>query len=112
LDVPDCGKTLALLIEACATERQPVTEVGDSIRVAAVLDPAGDIIRIIENPHFGPAEVDSSAGPLHVSTSSRPRPESLSDSPTRLVGLRMTAIGRAPESELAAWRGMLRVTRL
>lgn len=35
-----------------ATERSPVQEVGEGIRVATVFDPFGNIFGIIENPHF------------------------------------------------------------
>jgi predicted enzyme related to lactoylglutathione lyase len=34
------------------TMRDPVREVGGGIRVAAVADPFGNIIGLIENPHF------------------------------------------------------------
>lgn len=42
------GRLLAL----GATELEPVTEVGDGIKVAAVKDPFGNRLGIIENPHF------------------------------------------------------------
>lgn len=35
-----------------ATERSPLQEVGEGIRVATVFDPFGNIFGIIENPHF------------------------------------------------------------
>ena len=37
---------------------EPVTAVGDGIRVAAVKDPFGNRFGIIENPHFKAAEVE------------------------------------------------------
>ncbi|MCF8243865.1 MAG: VOC family protein [Saprospiraceae bacterium] len=40
------------LISKGATEREPVTEVGGGIKVATVLDPFGNILGVIENPHF------------------------------------------------------------
>ena len=35
-----------------ATEDEPVRDVGEGVKVAAVLDPFGNRIGIIENPHF------------------------------------------------------------
>ncbi|MBI1227127.1 MAG: VOC family protein [Bacteroidetes bacterium] len=40
------------LITKGATEREPVTEVGGGIKVATVIDPFGNVLGIIENPHF------------------------------------------------------------
>ncbi len=51
------------LIDAGGTEREPVIDVGDSIRVATVTDPSGNIIGIIENPHFALPEGAASTGP-------------------------------------------------
>ncbi len=48
----DCDEALARLLEAGARAREPVTDVGDGIRVASVLDPSGNVIGVIENPHF------------------------------------------------------------
>lgn len=42
----------ARLLELGATELEPVTEVGDGIKVAAVQDPFGNRFGIIENPYF------------------------------------------------------------
>jgi predicted enzyme related to lactoylglutathione lyase len=50
--VPDAAAAFARLISSGATESTPVNEVGDGIKVAAVLDPFGNHIGIIENPHF------------------------------------------------------------
>ena len=36
---------------------EPVTDVGEGIKVAAVRDPFGNRLGIIENPHFNAAEV-------------------------------------------------------
>jgi hypothetical protein len=36
---------------------EPVTDVGDGIRVAAVKDPFGNRFGFIENPHFDTAKV-------------------------------------------------------
>jgi predicted enzyme related to lactoylglutathione lyase len=50
--VPDADVALATLLDAGATPREPVTEVGGGIRTATVLEPAGSVLGIIENPHF------------------------------------------------------------
>ena len=43
---------VARLLSLGAAMRSPVTEVGEGIRVATVLDPFGNLLGIIENPHF------------------------------------------------------------
>ena len=50
--VENADTDLARLIGLGATLLDPVTEVGDGIRVAAVTDPFGNRLAIIENPHF------------------------------------------------------------
>jgi catechol 2,3-dioxygenase-like lactoylglutathione lyase family enzyme len=40
-----------------ATPLEPVTEVGEGIKVAAVVDPFGNRLGIIQNPHFDPGKV-------------------------------------------------------
>ena len=40
------------LLELGATEQSPIEDVGDGIKVATMLDPFGNLIGIIENPHF------------------------------------------------------------
>ena len=45
------------LLALGATELDPLTEVGEGIRVAAVKDPFGNRLGIIENPHFKASEV-------------------------------------------------------
>ena len=50
--VSDADASLAALVLAGATMRTPVTDVGDGIRVATVLQPIGSVLGIIENPHF------------------------------------------------------------
>ena len=35
-----------------AIEREPVTDVGEGIKVATFFDPFGNVLGIIENPHF------------------------------------------------------------
>ncbi len=46
----------ARLLELGATPRTEVTDVGDGIRAADVLDPFGNVLGIIENPHYKPGE--------------------------------------------------------
>jgi predicted enzyme related to lactoylglutathione lyase len=55
--VDDCAAELARLLSLGATVREPVTEVGDGIKVASVLDPFGNVLGLIENPHFDPRGV-------------------------------------------------------
>ena len=55
--VPDASAAHARLIELGATSLEPVTEVGGGIKVAAVTDPFGNRLGVIENPHFDPASV-------------------------------------------------------
>lgn len=55
--VSSADAAFARLIELGATALDPVTEVGEGIRVAAVVDPFGNRLGIIENPHFDPAAV-------------------------------------------------------
>ena len=50
--VENADVDLARLIELGATLLEAVTDVGDGIRVAAVTDPFGNRLAIIENPHF------------------------------------------------------------
>jgi lactoylglutathione lyase len=50
--VADAHAALARLAALGAKEREPVTEVGGGILVASVEDPFGNVVGIIENPHF------------------------------------------------------------
>lgn len=50
--VNDCAAELARLVSLGARVKDPVTDVGDGIKVAAVLDPFGNTFGFIENPHF------------------------------------------------------------
>lgn len=55
--VEDIGAAMERLMELGAEERDPVQDVGDGVKVATVLDPFGNILGVIENPHFAlPAE--------------------------------------------------------
>ncbi len=55
--VADAAAALSRLIDLGAKPLESVTEVGEGIRVAAVVDPFGNRLGIIENPHFDPAKV-------------------------------------------------------
>jgi predicted enzyme related to lactoylglutathione lyase len=50
--VADIEADHARLIALGATEIEPVTEVGEGIKVAAVRDPFGNRFGLIQNPHF------------------------------------------------------------
>lgn len=51
--VPDAVAALARLESMGARVHEPVQDVGGGIKVASVLDPFGNPVGIIENPHFG-----------------------------------------------------------
>jgi predicted enzyme related to lactoylglutathione lyase len=55
--VNDAQATFDRLLTLGAKPLEPVTSVGEGIRVAAVADPFGNRFGIIENPHFDPAAV-------------------------------------------------------
>ncbi len=55
--VANIEQTFSKLIELGATELEPITEVGGNIKVAAVQDPFGNRLGIIENPHFNLSDV-------------------------------------------------------
>jgi catechol 2,3-dioxygenase-like lactoylglutathione lyase family enzyme len=55
--VDDVGAEYARLIALGAGPLEPVTDVGGGIRVAAVTDPAGNRLGLVENPHFDRAAV-------------------------------------------------------
>ncbi|MCE9619171.1 MAG: VOC family protein [Planctomycetes bacterium] len=48
---------LTRLLSLGATDLEPVLDVGGGIKVAAVKDPFGNRLGIIENPHFKASEV-------------------------------------------------------
>ncbi len=50
--VADAEAAHARLVELGAAPLEPVTDVGEGIKVAAVVDPFGNRFGIIENPHF------------------------------------------------------------
>ena len=50
--VSDCEAAFNRLVELGASRLNPVRDVGEGIRVATVTDPFGNLIGMIENPHF------------------------------------------------------------
>jgi len=50
--VSDCESAFNRLVELGGSPLTPVQEVGEGIRVATVTDPFGNVIGVIENPHF------------------------------------------------------------
>jgi predicted enzyme related to lactoylglutathione lyase len=50
--VEDIDAAMERLIERGAEKRDPVEDVGGGVKVATVLDPFGNILGVIENPHF------------------------------------------------------------
>ena len=50
--VGDADVAVGRLLELGATEHSDVQEVSDGIRVPSVLDPCGNVLGVIENPHF------------------------------------------------------------
>ncbi len=55
--VADAAAAYARLLELGASAGSPPQDVGGGIRVAAVQDPFGNAIGVIENPHFSAADV-------------------------------------------------------
>ena len=50
--VANADQALSRLIALGAREHSAVKDVGEGIRIASVLDPFGNVLGIIENPHF------------------------------------------------------------
>jgi catechol 2,3-dioxygenase-like lactoylglutathione lyase family enzyme len=50
--VVNADEAFAQLLAGGASEQSKVQDVGDRIRVAAVRDQGGNVVGIIENPHF------------------------------------------------------------
>lgn len=50
--VDNADQALAKLLELGATAHESVQDVGGGIKVASVKDPFGNVLGIIENPHF------------------------------------------------------------
>lgn len=55
--VSDIDATYQRLLTLGATALDPVAEVGGGIKVAAVRDPFGNRLGLIDNPHFNPRDV-------------------------------------------------------
>ncbi|HSH90549.1 MAG TPA: VOC family protein [Ramlibacter sp.] len=55
--VADAKAAFERLLSLGATQLEPVTDVGEGIKVAAVQDPFGNRLGIIENPNFNAADV-------------------------------------------------------
>jgi predicted enzyme related to lactoylglutathione lyase len=55
--VPDAEVAVKKLVSLGAVVLDPVQDVGEGIRVAAVSDPFGNTFGVIENPHFSVAKV-------------------------------------------------------
>ena len=53
----DIEAEVARITSLGATVFQAIEEVGDGIRVAELSDPFGNLLGLIENPHFDPAAV-------------------------------------------------------
>jgi predicted enzyme related to lactoylglutathione lyase len=50
--VPDARAAQARLLDLGAREHGPVQDVGGGILLGSVLDPFGNVLGVIENPHF------------------------------------------------------------
>ena len=57
--VADAAAALEAMVAAGATVHDPVTEVGEGIKLGTVRDPGGCLVGVIENPHFVVRPVDS-----------------------------------------------------
>jgi len=51
--VDDAASAFDRLVQLGASAVSPTKDVGDGIKVATVADPFGNLIGLIENPHFG-----------------------------------------------------------
>ncbi|MDR3419462.1 MAG: VOC family protein [Nevskia sp.] len=56
--VPDLDSELARLIRLGAKPNEPAREVGEGIKIGSVLDPFGNVLSLIQNPHFDPKTVN------------------------------------------------------
>jgi predicted enzyme related to lactoylglutathione lyase len=50
--VADAGEAVAHAARAGASVRVPLRDVGEGIKVATIADPFGNLVGLIENPHF------------------------------------------------------------
>jgi catechol 2,3-dioxygenase-like lactoylglutathione lyase family enzyme len=64
--VADADAAVARLLGAGARPGDPVTDVGDGIRTGSVVGPDGNVVGVIEHPHFAlpdPASLPPNPGP-------------------------------------------------
>jgi catechol 2,3-dioxygenase-like lactoylglutathione lyase family enzyme len=69
--VPDAETAFATLVGKGAVPREAVHDVGGGIKVGTLFDPSGNILGIIENPHF---QLPSPAPDSSRSQASTPSP--------------------------------------
>jgi predicted enzyme related to lactoylglutathione lyase len=50
--VNDADAAYARLIRMGASDHEPIADVGEGIKIGSVWDPFGNVLGIIENPHF------------------------------------------------------------
>ena len=50
--VGDAHAAFARLVKLGATPHEPIQDVGEGIRIGSVHDPFGNVLGVIENPHF------------------------------------------------------------
>ena len=50
--VPNAEKAVEHFVREGASLKSPIQDVGEGIRVATVADPFGNLVGLIENPHF------------------------------------------------------------
>ncbi|MGH8636508.1 MAG: VOC family protein [Burkholderiales bacterium] len=50
--VPDIDEAYRHMVQRGAEPRDPIQDVGGDIKVATVADPFGNVIGLIQNPHF------------------------------------------------------------
>lgn len=55
--VDDIEAEVARIVALGATLNSAVQDVGDGIKVADLVDPFGNLLGLIQNPHFDPAKV-------------------------------------------------------
>lgn len=55
--VDDIGAEVARITALGASVHAPIKDVGQAIQVADLLDPFGNVLGLIQNPHFDPAAV-------------------------------------------------------
>jgi len=55
--VDDIEKEVQRILKLGASAHSPVQEVGEGIKVAELADPFGNVLGLIENPHFDRAKV-------------------------------------------------------